>query len=224
MRYLIILFVMFSANAFAVDFELSGGINKYKRAQNGTWYQEAFPYELDLKTATWGFGVSHKFNGMPRLRLEYVHLGQASADAYAVPSDYNYIHNTNTCNVKCLPLAHFQSKGDVQGVALTVAPEFRFKHVSLFVEVGIYVFRPRYWAVVNDIMYGSPEGDLTGVEFVKEFTIRHDSNIQSSWVIGAGVRYKNVDFLFRIYDVGANDDDVPAVYRGASTATLRVHF
>lgn len=223
MKTFMLLVLLFPLAASAYDFELSGGFTKYKRAQNGTWYQEAYPYELDLKSAAWGIGVSHKYAGLPRLRLEFVNLGMASADAYAVPNDYNYIHNINQCNVKCLPLAHYMSKGDVRGVALTVAPEFSFGSSILYVEGGIYVFRPRYWATVTDIYTGSAEGEIL-YNVPLTALLRHDANIQASWVIGAGVRYRNMDFGIRIYDVGANDDDQPAVYRGATTAMLRVKF
>lgn len=224
MKKLFLLLALLPINAMALDFELSGGITKYKRAQNGTWYQEAFPYELDLKSAAWSAGVSHKFVGYPRVRTEFVNLGMASADAYAVPNDYNYNFNDNTCNTRCLPIAHYMSKGDVRGVAFTVAPEWKFGSYTAFVEGGVYVFRPRYWALVTEIIWGDSNGDYAEGARRDQTTVRHKANIQSSWVIGAGVRYKNVDFSLRIYDVGANDDDVPAVYRGASTAFVRVIF
>lgn len=224
MRNLIILVaIFFSMPSQALDFEMGGGITRFKRAQNGTWYQEAFYHELELESHYWSVGVSHKFPGYPRMRLEFVNLGTASADAYAVPNDYNYSTNTNTCNVKCLPLAHYMSKGDVRGVAITAAPEWNLGSYKLYLEGGIYIFRPRYWATVTNVHYGSAEGEIWSTS-PATVTIRHDADIQSSWVVGAGVSYKNVDLTLRIFDVGANDDDVPAVYRGASTLGLRFKF
>jgi hypothetical protein len=217
MKYILMLFLVFPSISQAFEIEAGIGFTQFKRNVNGTWYQEAFPYELDLNSVAWSIGVSHKFNGWPRIRAEFVDLGDASAFALAVPNDHNYNPNDNSCNVKCLPLATYKSSGDVRGVALSVAPEFKISTYTGYLELGAYFFKPRYKAVVTGIIYGNahgeyPEGMPTNYAYVK-----HDANVEAVYFIGAGVRHGNVDVGVRYYPVEAPNDDVPAIYRGATT-------
>lgn len=217
MKALLILLILVSFPSMAMDFEASIGKTHFKPSQNGTWYQEAFPYTLNLESVYWSVGVSHKFENFPRVRAEYVDLGDASADALAVPIDAYYNTNTNECIGKCLPLAHFVSSGSVRGVALSIAPEKRFGDFTVFVEGGLYFFRPTYSAVVTNVRWTHEAEPIT-------VYTKHKTTTQITYLFGAGVRYKNVEFLVRHYDVEAADDDVPAVYLGANTASIRVMF
>ena len=219
-----IVFLFISTMSHAADFEAGIGFTQFKRSQNGTWYQEAFPYDLDLNSVGWSIGVSHKFTGWPRVRAEFIDLGDASAWALAVPNDYNYHTSDNSCNVKCLPLATYKSSGDVRGVALSVAPEYKFGAYTTYAEIGLYFFKPRYKAVVTGIIYGSSTGDYPEDTPVRTAYIKHDANIEITYLVGAGIRHGNIDVGIRYYPVEAPNDDVPAVYRGATTVTMRLAF
>lgn len=216
MRTLIAIALMFPFMASAVNLELSVGMNQYKLISDGTWYQEAFPYDLDLRSEAWAIGISHKFEKWPLLRAEYVSLGMARTEAWAVPSDLNYNPNTHACVGECLPLAKFYSKGDVKGIALSFAPEWNVGPASVFIEGGLYIYQPTYQGSVYCC-----QGD---VSMTGPYTVKHNSQTSYTYLFGVGVRYKNVDFSIRYYDVEAADDDVPAVYIGATTAMMRVQF
>ena len=222
MLRLIILLSLFPMSAFAIDYEFSAGRNQYKLVQDGTWYQEAYPHSIDLKDVAWSVGISHKFSGYPRVRAEYVDLGRASADALSISSDDDYDINTHKCTSsnpkRCEPIAHFSSHGTVKGLAFTIAPEWSFGPVSAYIEGGIFVYQPSYSAHV------------VGMEWVDEgvkldpYTIKHKMTVESTYTFGAGIKYKNVDVSVRYYDVEASDDDVAAIYIGATTLMMRVMF
>ena len=214
---LIVVLLLIPMKSMAVDYELGIGQTQFKKTVNGTWYQEAFPYTLDLKSVNWSAGISHKFDAIPRVRAEFVNLGEASADALAVPIDAYYNTNTNHCVGRCLPLARFQSSGNVRGVALTIAPEKSFGDFSVFVEGGIYIFRPTYSAVVTNVRWTHEADPIT-------VYTKHKTTTQMTYVMGIGVRYKQVEIVARYYDVEAADDNVPAVYLGAYSASLRFRF
>ena len=222
MKTFLFLALLFPAIASAVNFEFSGGINHYKLVPDGTWYQEAYPYTLDLKDVAWSVGVSHKFDKFPLLRVEYVDLGKASADGMSISSDDDYDTNTHSCKSsnpkRCEPIARFQSSGTVKGLAFTAAPEWQVGAVSVYIEGGIFVYQPSYSAHVTGMVWVDE-----GV-YLDPYTIKHKMTVESTYTFGAGVRYKNVDFSIRYYDVAASDDDVAALYIGATTAMLRVRF
>lgn len=222
MKTLLLFTLFFPVLASAVNLELSVGTNQYKLTPDGTWYQEAFPHDLDLNSEAWAVGVSHKFDKYPLLRAEYVSLGMARANAWAVPNDYNYNPNTNQCIGKCLPLANFVSKGSVKGIALSFAPEWKFGTISVYAEGGIYIYQPTYKASIHNVYCCF--GDQYPVGPYPSGTIKHNSHTSFTYLFGAGVRYKNVDLSVRYYDVEAADDAVPALYIGATTAMIRVNF
>ena len=216
-KIIVLMMASIPCQAMAIDYELSAGQTFFKQTINGTWYQNAFPYTVDLKSVNWSTGLSHKFSDYPRIRAEFVNLGIASADALAVPIDAYYNTNTNQCVGECLPLARFVSKGGVRGVALTIAPEKRFGDFSVFIEGGIYIFRPTYSAVVTNVRWTHEADPIT-------VYTKHNTTTQISYVMGLGVRYKQVEFVARYYDVEASDDNVPAVYIGATTVSVRFKF
>jgi len=216
-KIIVLMIALIPVKSMAVDYELSLGQTQYKQSNNGTWFQEAFPYTVDLNSINWSAGVSHKFDSVPRVRAEFVNLGKASADAWAVPIDAYYNTNSNECVGRCLPLARFQSSGSVKGIALTIAPEMKFGDFSVFVEGGIYIFRPTYSAVVTNVRWTYEAEPIT-------VYTKHNTTTQMTYVMGLVVRYKQVEFVARYYDVEAADDDVPAVYLGAYSASVRFRF
>lgn len=211
-----LLFAAIPANA--ADLEIGAGMTSYKQQINGIWYQEGFPYKLDLIGEAWFFGVSHKFNALPRIRAEYLDLGYAKSNAYAVPEDANYNPNTpNHCNGECLPLAHFVGKGKVTGIVLSFSPEFAIGPVTAFVEAGVYFYRPTYHVFVTGIDSPSEPGGRT-------HHFGHKTTTEQCPIIGVGIRFKNVNFSVRYMETKASGDGYPAIYNGAMTSMLRISF
>jgi len=215
---LALVLAFFTVSAQAADLELGIGYNQYKQQANGIWYQEGFPYNLDLQSVSWSVGVSDKCSGLPRIRAEYLNLGMARSTAYAVPTDANYNPDSpNHCNGECQPLALFVGKGKVTGIALTVAPEINFGNVSLYVEGGFYFYRPTYRVVVTGIDSPQEPGGIT-------HHFGHKTETEICYVFGAGARYKNVDLSIRYMEVKASGDDFPAIYNGTVNSSIKLNF
>ena len=185
-------FIGLSYEAKAVDLEVGVARTQYETLLNGIWYQEGFPYYLDLDTLGWSVGVSGKPSGWPRLRAEYLDLGMARADALAV-GDPNYNPTQpNYCNGPCEIPARYVSKGKVRGIALTMAPEFAFGGGAFYVEGGLFVYKATYEIFVSDAYQ-----DIYGVGNGKTLYAKHDAKIDKSMTFGAGFRYRNVSVGWR---------------------------
>jgi len=110
-----------SIAAHAVDLEVGIGFNNAHIAPNGTWYQEGFPYSVNLKSKIWSIGVSDDINRNWKWRVEYVNLGIFRSDAIATPVDANYNPNNNPpCNGPCVAESRFVGNGSANGISTLV--------------------------------------------------------------------------------------------------------
>ena len=112
---------------------------------NGTWYQEGFPYKLDLNKASWYVGVKDKIDEDKVLHINYVSFGIIHADAIATTDD-NYNATTHSCNGKCVAQSHFVGSGRSDGLKIAVE---KLNGNWGFIGGG-FLFKPRWHTTVYD--------------------------------------------------------------------------
>ena len=201
-----------SMPADAVDIELGFGQTRYVEQPNGIWYQEGFPYQLELTTVSNSIGISAERNGI-RYRLEYLDLGPVSSNAVAT-SDVKYTqHYVQTCGDNC-DLLKFAGIGEVAGIVLSASRPVRVFDLPLYVEAGVFFYEPK-WNVQVYTLDEAPE-------LVAD--VRHEPKMEVGPVIGFGVRYSGVDIGVRYIYCPATTDEWPGVYKGAYTLMLKAYF
>lgn len=113
--------LMLIGSANALEFEGGIGIAKTSPQPNGTWYQEGFPYTMDLTKKAFYIGVKHKVAPNASVHIDYVNFGVLHVDAIATPVDSNYNSlNKPPCNGPCVAESRFVSSGRNDGIKLAV--------------------------------------------------------------------------------------------------------
>lgn len=189
-RVLLALFVVCIVTAYAVLPAYAGGVTvqagttRFTHHGDGVWYQEAFPYSLDMTSGAWGIRYdTAKTESGWSFGGGFQRLGTVSSSALAValdgrtPDDGGYNSVTKTCNGKCWPLSRWYGHGSVKGVFVAAT-----KHYGPWqVEGGVYLYQPRWEVYVPDWI---PTRDAEP----REIIVRHHAR----WQFGPmfGVRYK----------------------------------
>lgn len=99
---LILAMVLCSANAYALDFAVQGGVG-YSRAHesrnNGTWYQEGLPFHFQTDDIAWKAGLIAHHHGF-FAELNYLSLGEVTLWSRYV-YDHEYNHEHGYCMKRC---------------------------------------------------------------------------------------------------------------------------
>lgn len=207
MKTLFAAILLLASTAHAVDFELSGGISKYQQSDNGTWWQNPFPNSFEMTTTSFGIGVTDYLTDAVRWRVGYTHLGNVSSYAEAVGNDNNY-NGVDGCVGPCMLMSHWYGKGYAQGIYATLAPEYSFGKVKVFVEGGLWYYDPAFSMTVPD-WYSGP-GDTTP-KFVQ---VDHEEGNQIGPVFGFGIEYDKTQLVMRWFKTEANGNpDTVAIYQ-----------
>ena len=211
------LLVLFSGTASA-QFDLELGRTWFGHQQDGTWYQERYPYTLDTESNFWGIGWRSALTDKWDWRIGYANLGSASSSAIAT-TEAHYAAGSYEC-----PMYRFDGRGGVSGISLTAISS----SPGLFVEGGLYFFRATQQMDVTPL----PDGTTTAY--------RHIPRWQIGTRLGVGYRIGSMEFLVSHYLVEAKGPgesesgtpveripgiyDVNKRYPGTFTATVRVGF
>lgn len=222
MRSALFVVALIPTIAFA-EVELGTGLTHFTRAENGIWYQEGFPYRLQMDSPSLSVGVRHKIADnlviIDRINLRggYEFLGRVKSTAVATASDEDYAtcsHDTSTC----WPTSHWYGVGDVQGLYLTLQPEIDIGDYSLFAEAGVSFYRSS-WRV--DIPDWRPTRE--GPE--RYLTATHQTRWERTNILGVGIRRGAWSLAYTQRKARATGDEFPAVYEGkARNISIRFAF
>lgn len=173
--------------ARAWNLEGGMGFSQTQRQPNGTWYQEGFPYALDLRKSSWFMGVREQITPTISAHVAYVSFGILHADAIATPVDANYNPATHSCIGPCVAQSRFVGSGRSDG--LKIAAEWRPDGDGFGLIGGLFLFRPRWHTTVYN---WTPAYD------VPPRTIEH--SIKQRWTIRPviGVAYQNDNWTIRL--------------------------
>ena len=209
--------LLWAVPAHALTFELGAGLRQYQAAPNGIWYQRGFGYNLHLTGPVISFGVIGQIRPWLRYGVRYLDLGSESTNSIDTPSDANY-NGMNGCVGRCWPLANFVGHGEVQGVALTLQPQYRIApRLYSFVEGGAWLYRPTWGVTVYDWRPAPTASPQT-------ISVQHHALMQVGWTLGAGVRYGRTSLAMDVYDTQTTGDQWTSISRTAWTLMIRQEF
>lgn len=217
MKKLLVLFLMFcsfSVSAFEVQPEVSVGVTQFGQMPNMYWYQEEFPHKLTLTSPSIAIGGKVKlydqlgpFNRIYG-RFGYEYLGQVKTFAEASASDQNYL-DWRAGKEKIWPMSKWYGNGYVHGFYTSAVVEKDFENFSVFGELGIFGYQPR-WEVEIPDWIASP------TDSPHYIIVSHNHKWQTTPLIGFGVRKNNWSLSYTRRKAEANGDEFPAIYTGWS--------
>lgn len=165
------------AHAEGLALEAGAGMAYFPRiVKDNYWYQEPFPYEHDLTSASYRIGLTKQINKRWGIGLAYVHLGENGVTSDAIPHDEAYdaclqgVQGSNGCG-------HYTARFLVRGRAHGL-------EASATYMVGEHLYL-RGGALVwfHDL-------DVTVIGHTPGNTLEaHFSGVMLAPTVGAGVRY-----------------------------------
>lgn len=202
-----ILMFVFSI-AQASGFELIGGYSQLGKGPNGTWYQEPFEHEVELRSPSGGIGFRWDENYDGYWRAGYLYLGRARSRAVATASDENYNPNNppTYCNGRCWDMSHWYGHGTVQGVFVGKVFTQKLGRVKLSSELGGYLYLPTWTMTIPDWK----ACELCGPQYLQ---VKHKNIPYLTPYVSLGV--ENVFFSYYPW-IQAQGDKWPGVYKGAA--------
>ena len=207
-KCVLFLIALLSFPVEAFDIELSGGYSKLGKGPNGTWYQEPFPYDVELKSISGSVGTIFNKQDGNYWRAGYMYLGRGRSRAVATASDENYAPNNppTYCNGNCWDMSHWYGHGTVQGLYLSRVFGLNTKGIKIDTEAGAYLYFATWTMTIPDWK----ACELCGPQYLQ-------------------VQHKTVPYLTPFFSVGieniwvsyfpwiqAQGDKYPAIYRGAA--------
>lgn len=197
--------------------EIEVGQTSFMPQQDGVWYQNQFPHDLDLSSPSFSIGFTDKFNPWLRWHTGYSYLGKVTTYALAVPSDDLYFqHGANADEY--IPVAHWYGEGYVQQLYFTLAPEAKISNFILAFEGGFTLYRPSWEIYIPDLRYCNECPYETWHQ-------KHDPQLQLGRTFGVSIKYKKTSLVFRLTSVAAEGDQWPAIYDGnAKNISIRYEF
>lgn len=165
-------------HAHAAQIEVGAGIAQSDTHGDGTWYQDAFQHQLDLRSPAFMVGLTGAFSEHFAWHLDAVSLGRYSVDSWDTPSDADYSAYEHGSGHH-LPLVHILGSGSVYGVAATL--EAHTQHFG--VEAGPFLYHASWNLSVPN--WQAQTGSPGNVEWNS-----HDGALyseQSHWAIGGVV-------------------------------------
>lgn len=165
--------------------EAGVGMSRTNPQPNGTWYQEGFPYTLDLTKKSFYLGLREQITPTVSAHINYVNFGVLHADAMATPVDANYDPVSQSCIGPCVAQSHFVGSGRSDGVKFAL----QWNPNGFGLIGGLFVFKPRWQTTVYNWTWAAD---------VPTRTIEH--SIKSQWVVRPviGVAYRKDAWEMRL--------------------------
>ena len=201
--------------AHAVDFELGFGETHYIKQTDGVWYQDAYPYWMDLEDQNLSLGVSWK-PGNTRYRAEFLALGKHFVNGIATSDGTYNPYFVAHCGQDC-GLVSLVGRGSVSGVVLSASRDVPILGLPFYAEAGIYANVKKWQVNIGPVM---GDGSRPTVELARKHQIDYGP------VVGFGIRYSGVDIGLRyIYlDDSSEGDAMTPMMSGAYTLTFKTYF
>ena len=115
------------------------------KEQDGTWYQEAFPYHFRTRDVAARAGIGWQFNERWKVTVSYLRLGSNSVTSRYV-ADENYDPGTHTCKRDCENARALTTSDSMQGGEVSVTRTFQIAPISPFLRVGgALMFHSLWW-------------------------------------------------------------------------------
>lgn len=193
--------------------EVGVGMSYFEKQEDGNWYQEPFPYDLDMTSISGSIGAVFKISERDFVRLGFNYLGKVQSEAIATASDENYAeckHDTS----KCWPLSHWYGKGHTKQFYLTYDRYYRLLGVVVVVEGGVVMNKVDWQVEVPDWL---PTRDATPIPIVA----KHKAIWQPSGTLGVGVQLNDrYRVMLNVNWAPSGNDSYYSVAKGGSLTVL----
>lgn len=163
----------------AAQVEVGTGISKAQTNGDGTWYQNAFPHSISLRSPVFLLGITGKLSPHLRWHLDAVDLGSYRVNSWDTPNDANY-NPGRGYKGNPLPLTNYIGSGHVWGIAPTLEIHTR-GNWQVGADIGPFLYHATWnmsvpnWYPSTQTSRGAfePSGPMQPVYFS-----------QSHWAIG----------------------------------------
>ena len=206
------------AQARDLHLELGLGMARFNPHGDGSWYQQALPYRLQLQSAALMLGVTGALTPRTEWHLDLFDLGHAASDSWDV-MDVNYDPIHHVCLRHCEQLTHFIGSGSRWGVApmLGIHTEGPARWL---VEAGPWLFHQSWRADVPNFFSstGMPPSAGSGLWSRRGDAISHAASDWGMGVAGGiGLRWHNYQALllgfYNNKNFGLGSDPWPPLWR-----------
>lgn len=205
----IMLCLLSSAPAAAVEFDARIGISDYGMVGSGIWWDENYPHSLDTKNIAFSIGLTGELTLWFDWRIGYLDLGKLETDSMGLSDDTNPRRKHN--------LSRFQTESHVTGFYASA-----LTNGDLYVELGLYAFNPDFKVTMRDMPTGYYDnGDRFGRDDVMAVK---NSTISVKPFIGVGLKYKQFKISAHHYSLDTSASEYPTVYKNATTVMAGVVF
>jgi hypothetical protein len=169
-----------------VQLQLGVGVSHFPLTENGTWYQEGFPYRADQVNPSVKIGLEFKLTDTTHIQLGFHDLAANNygMSAIAVDSDASYA----ACRYNhaiCYKTSHWFGSGDVQGAYLTVDQDIPIRDGAFVLEAGLAAERYTWQEVIPD-QYADPGVQANPTPYYHSIT--HKPNISPGFILGVGYK------------------------------------
>lgn len=198
--------VAISATAHATDFYIGTGATQYAKPANGVYYQNGYPYKLELNATPTILGVAFQ-HGAIRYRVELNQLGQAHTMAMA-ESDGVYSGYAKAGAT----LVKLQGNGNVSGLLVSASKETTLGPGKFYGEAGLFAYRQNW-----KVSFYDSTGNYFG-------TASHTTQFDFRPFVGVGYRLGNVGISLRHFSIDSHRDGLPFVSGSANQIGVTVAF
>lgn len=221
MRLFLVLLMLVSGSTQAVDFEIGAGRTQFSAQQDGVWYQNPFPYDLELQSNSVSLGITDYVQPGWRYRAGWWYVGRATSSALAVGADAVYAAYGKEAG-QHYPLTHWYGQGTVNELYATVGPEWQVGSFTLAAEGGFTLCKSTWTESMPDFVplannaqgYGSPY----------PLTVQNAAPIHGGYMYGVSVGYGRTS-LALTRTSARTSGDWPGIYTGEATnLSVRVRF
>lgn len=195
--------------------EVGIGAAQIKDMGDGTWIQEGAPGNKEQRNVpVLMAGITGKVYQIGRVdfryHLDYVYMGEFSAQVDAVPDDqYDPVHH-KVVNYQGEPYTQFNGHGHVQGIAMLADVGYNYGGWRIGAQAGPWVYW-NTWHVTAD----NPGGysDLS-----------HHTVPQLGFVVGASIERGPFSVAYRFYQIKQQWNPYPGLATGAQTLMATYRF
>jgi len=188
MKNLILALLFISSPAFASDLEVSIGLTQFKQSDNGTWYQNGLPHQLDMRSLSSSIGLTGWISSSIRWRAGIQYLGHSSFSSLDV-SDADFAKYGGVYRPQ---MWTHHGKGHTSQIYLTFDPQTKINGLTVFMELGAAVYETNFSDRITYLGCNTWSAN-----------VNHNPNLRLSAIIGGGLIFGRSSIAFTAENVGA---------------------
>lgn len=177
------------------------GVSVFAKAGNGTWFQNEYPHELDMRSPS----ATLRYD-MDNFSVGYMYVGKVTSHALAKASDAAYAANSP------YPLSTWHGSGDTQG--LFASHRQRWTD-NFYTTLGLMAYRSTWEVDIPDWVPATDAATLIpGTP--RPLHVQHRTVWRTYPMLGVGYQSGRMAVELSLLPADAQGDEFPAVYRSVA--------